>query len=322
MSFLRNSPSDLETLVQKTSEDLNYPSAFVERDFWITEILRSVSQYSAKMTDGKIVFKGGTSLSKGWRIIERMSEDVDILVCFEPTVEKKAKNATLREIITTVERDIGLKAKGTDGQDGVHRGRFFEYPQAFTSTALTGQRVLLELGTRGGPEPNELVVYESLVTAYAVNKLQLKQNEYPEFAPFCIHTLSPVRTLFEKLAAVHNLATTVTTAARNAQFLGTKLRHFYDIGMLLQQPKTLSELKDFDVVAAVADIEVRSAENGWPWTQRPAGGYAASPAFETTFYDDDEVRKAYDRVLELVVTSHKPTLQEIAAIAHTNSALL
>lgn len=49
----------------------------VEKDWWVTQVLRVL--FSSKYKDN-IVFKGGTSLSKGWHLIERFSEDVDIAI--------------------------------------------------------------------------------------------------------------------------------------------------------------------------------------------------------------------------------------------------
>jgi len=79
MSLLRNSRDEFLGLVGAASEALRLPQAFVEKDYWVTELLRSIAQPLEHITP---IFKGGTSLSKVYRLIERFSEDVDVLVQF------------------------------------------------------------------------------------------------------------------------------------------------------------------------------------------------------------------------------------------------
>ena len=72
MTRLREHPADLAALISRATGQLGLPLADVEKDFWVTELLRSV----ARPADGGLcIFKGGTSLSKAYAIIERFSED-------------------------------------------------------------------------------------------------------------------------------------------------------------------------------------------------------------------------------------------------------
>ena len=64
-------------LLLNASLHLNIPVAFVEKDYWITLVLSRLAK--SKYVD-EAVFKGGTSLSKGYNLIERFSEDVDIAI--------------------------------------------------------------------------------------------------------------------------------------------------------------------------------------------------------------------------------------------------
>jgi len=63
--------------------------AIVEKDYYVTETLRLIQQTSGD----RVIFKGGTSLSKGWGIIYRFSEDVDLFLdpeAFSPALGKNA----------------------------------------------------------------------------------------------------------------------------------------------------------------------------------------------------------------------------------------
>jgi Nucleotidyl transferase AbiEii toxin, Type IV TA system len=323
MTLLRDFPDDFAVLVERTAATLAYPPAFVERDYWITEILRSIAR-PIDGYDASVVFKGGTSLSKGWRLLQRMSEDVDVLVVYGPSISRTGRDRVLKELVARVERDIGIESTVYTAEKGVHRARYFGYRQRYAHTALTGERVLLELGTRGGSEPHQRLILRSLMSDVAVRDFGSTPEEFVEFAPVVIDTLRPERTLFEKLAALHDLATPKAGADLLTQPrpLGTKLRHAYDIAMLLSDDATLAALRAMDRAAMVADIERRSVENGWGWTPRPPGGYVDSPAFQATFIEHPAVGEAYARVLDLVVGGPKPSLAEVTALARAQADAL
>jgi hypothetical protein len=321
MALLREAREDFIVLVERVAAHLNYPPAFVERDYWITEILRSIARPIEKY-DANVVFKGGTSLSKGWRLIQRMSEDVDILVTFGDGTGRGVKDRALKLLIERVAADIGLEATGQTAETGVHRARSFGYPQQYAHGALSGERVLLELGTRGGPEPHRQLELYSFIAEVAVNEFAVEPDAFAEFAPLKINTLAPERTLFEKLAALHHLATTATADPTVFGHLGTKLRHAYDIAMLLEHGATLQELRGLELGALLSDIERRSIENGWDWSPRPDGGYSYSPAFSEEFVSNSAVVAAYGRALELVVGGPKPSLQAVAGLVRSRAGIL
>jgi predicted nucleotidyltransferase component of viral defense system len=68
--------------IRITSQQMKIKDVFVEKDYWITLVL---SQLAKSEYASQTVFKGGTSLSKGFGLIDRFSEDVDIAI----TDEKK-----------------------------------------------------------------------------------------------------------------------------------------------------------------------------------------------------------------------------------------
>ncbi len=321
MPLLRDSPDDFAVLVERVAQQLAYPAAFVERDYWITEILRSISQPIVEF-DASVVFKGGTSLSKGWQLLQRMSEDVDVLVMFGPKASRGDRDLVLKLLVARVEHDIGITPTPHAAETGVHRARYFGYSQRYAHGALTGERVLLELGTRGGPEPHERLTLHSLMSEVAIREFGSSSEEFAEFGPVEIDTLRPERTLFEKIAALHTLATKAAADPTVCERLGTKLRHAYDIAMLLNDDPTLGALRELDRDSMLADIERRSIDNDWEWTPRPDGGYADSAAFQSAFGRNPAVREAYARALELVVGGPKPSLDDVAALVRARADVL
>ena len=61
----------------EVSNEKGYPANVVEKDWWVTLALKAVFDTPWA---SQLVFKGGTSLSKSWNLIERFSEDVDLVM--------------------------------------------------------------------------------------------------------------------------------------------------------------------------------------------------------------------------------------------------
>lgn len=74
--LLEISNEELELVIDSTSDKLNLSKAIVEKDLWVCMILNYLFR-EFKYKDA-IVFKGGTSLSKVYKLIERFSEDIDL----------------------------------------------------------------------------------------------------------------------------------------------------------------------------------------------------------------------------------------------------
>ncbi len=110
--------------------------------------------------------------------------------------------------------------------------------------------------------------------------------------------LRPERTLIEKLGILHHLATTYPASTPKVPAAG---RHAYDVYRLLGDPGVQSALAEERFAARIAeDAERRSAENHWPFSPRPAGGFAESPAFRGGTEAADALASALRRAGTLV----------------------
>jgi predicted nucleotidyltransferase component of viral defense system len=102
---------DFEQAIIRTAKHfhlLGLREAVIEKDYYVTEALRIIQQTAGD----RVIFKGGTSLSKGWNIIQRFSEDVDIFfdpTAFEPSLGKNGINRELKKLRQAVEGHQGLK---------------------------------------------------------------------------------------------------------------------------------------------------------------------------------------------------------------------
>jgi hypothetical protein len=323
---LRDNPDELDVLVVRAASALGIPPAYVEKDFWVTEVLRAasptrkISASDGSTTEVLFVFKGGTSLSRVFRIIDRFSEDVDLLAVFPEGLSMTARHSILKRVDTDVTAHLGLAATDvtvTSSTTGVKRYTTYTYPTD-TMDGDIKEGVLLELGSRGGAQPASEHTYRSIVAEHALT-LGEDESTWEEFASFNVWVLAPERTLLEKIAAVHDAATRIDT-----ETLLKHGRHFYDIYQLLNNDRVqdaLHELGPGGTAALVKDINTHSEAAGFSWSPRPEGGYADSPAFDPEHSAAETIATGY-RGAQNLIHGEPVALEEISAAVNANRPIL
>lgn len=283
---LRDHPDDLTALIQQTADARRIPVSHVEKDFWVTEVLRVASTpreihlINGSMAPVTFTFKGGTSLSRVFGIIDRFSEDVDLIAHFPDGASPRARHTVLKAVDNAVQEHLGVAREHVEVQSstvGVKRYSTYPYRMRESDRNLKN-RVVLELGSRGGSVPSARHPYRSLVADFALTGLGAAVSDWEEFAVFDIISLAPERTLLEKLAAVHDAASRLDT-----ERLLRGGRHFYDIYRLLRDSRVveaLGVLEEEGIAALAEDIDNHSLAGEFSVTPRPPGGYADSPAFD------------------------------------------
>lgn len=324
---LRDNPNDLDALVGVASDALGMPVVYVEKDFWVTEVLRAASAERAiTLPDGSsalvtFTFKGGTSLSRVFGIVDRFSEDVDLVAEFPADASLNARHKVLKAVDEAIRNHLSLANNHVtvgSSTTGVKRYTAYAYPTASHDPSLK-EGVLLELGSRGGTQPSALHQYRSLVADHAIAVLGEDDSAWEEFASFDINVLAPERTLFEKLAAVHDAASRNDTAA-----LLKHGRHFHDIHRLVENEhvaEVLETISPADKQNLVDDIEQQSVAAGFPSTNRPADGYASSPAFDPKHLARDAIETGYIAAQQLIY-GELISLDEAVASVHRARDLL
>ena len=201
--------------------------AIIEKDYFVTEALRIIS-----LTAGaKVIFKGGTSLSKGWNLIQRFSEDIDIFL--DPTRLRSAARARkaidrelkkLRACRSASIRRLTFVEKESQTIGGFGRNDRFEYAQRFAGPGEIRNRVLVEAGTASGREPTSIVPIPSLRRPVPPGDRRRLGAE--DEGPFEMRLLHFRRTFVEKMFAIH---AKVELLKREGQPLGSYARHYYDL---------------------------------------------------------------------------------------------
>lgn len=225
--------------------------AIIEKDYYVTEALRII----ATTAGDKIIFKGGTSLAKGWGLIERFSEDIDIFLdplAFEPPLRKRAIDRELKKLPDAVAAHPALTFVEEESQTigGFGRSDRFSYPQRFGGPGEVANRVLLEAGTGSGREPTSLVELQSYLGEFLQSTGISMGAE--DVGPFTMRLLHFRRTFVEKMFAIHSK---VELLKRDRQPLGTYARHYYDLFQLAAQEDVIAMLKSDEYSAIKADYD-------------------------------------------------------------------
>lgn len=278
MASLFRDSGDFTEGLQRAGRQLGLDPAFIEKDYWVTQTLRSLSEhYSAS-----IVFKGGTSLSKGFSIIERFSEDVDVLVRPLHGASVAELEARLAEMTEQVASDLGVewteKRKPTRGRMA-SRGDVLAYPERIEPVVDAPREeagVLLECGYGDGREPSAVVRIKPMLC----EPLGIDPAEFADTSMFEMAALAPLRTLLEKVVLLHHVASEVQAGGQKARHerIG---RHYHDVDRLLAHNQTLKQLREDqdDCLKILGHIEEISAKQYGGFTPRPDAGYCSGPAF-------------------------------------------
>ena len=231
--------------------------SIIEKDYYVTEALRIIEQ----VVGGKVIFKGGTSLSKGWNLIQRFSEDIDIFLdptAFDPPLGKKAIDRELKKLKQSVECHPALTFVEKESQTigGFGRNDRFEYLQRFAGTGDIRNRVFVEAGTASGREPTERIRLQSYIGQF-LQETSVSLGAEDE-GPFEMRLLHFRRTFVEKMFVIH---AKVEAFKQTGKPIGGYARHYYDLFCLAERPEVLAMLRSDEYDAIKADYDRISTEH-------------------------------------------------------------
>ena len=249
---------DFEQAMLRAAEHHGLSEQFIEKDYYITEILRiSVAELGEK-----VIFKGGTSLSKGWGLIRRFSEDIDLFVnpdLFDPRPGKNKINKILKRLTEVAAEYPPLDWRREEGETikGLGRNDVLAYESRFAELPGLRAAIRLEPGIQSGDFPTTEEPITSLVAQY------LREDGAEEFAGlkdlegFDMHLLHFRRTFVEKMFALHGK---VERLLAEDYPLGRDARHYSDLHVLADQQEVRSMLASPEYEEIRRDYDARSKE--------------------------------------------------------------
>lgn len=251
-------------IFNETTQFIGLPSpAAIEKDWWVVRTLELVFQSSIA---NHIVFKGGTSLSKAWNLIDRFSEDIDLsldrsflgfnLPDAEMTgsqVSKLRKKSfeyftetfipELQSIFSKYGLEfVSIKSVEYKNPDADPIAIEIYYPQVTDKSDYIQPRVLIELGSRSLIEPFTVKSFKSMIA-----------QSYPSM-PFAdsdisIPTVNPERTFLEKIFLLHEEFQLPIEKIK----LERRSRHLYDIEKMMDTKFEKIALSDSDLYNTIVE---------------------------------------------------------------------
>lgn len=263
MMILHNNTIDFSELIQLTAVHNGISPDFIEKDYWITSILQKLA---LSVNADSIVFKGGTSLSKGYRLINRFSEDIDIAM-----INENLTGNALKSKIRSVEKEITtdlleINEPGTTSKGSMFRKSVFQYPVVAFNRLSSGtpKRIIIEINSFANPYPYDKQTITSFIAEFlAVINRKDAIEEYG-LQPFSINVLDKSRTMVEKLISLVRFS----FDENPVKAVASKIRHFYDIFYLVNDEQCKAYLhsdnfkKDFAELYA-HDQQTFETPSGW-----------------------------------------------------------
>jgi predicted nucleotidyltransferase component of viral defense system len=236
-------------------------SAFaVEKDWWVSRTLEIIFQMPIAQ---HLVFKGGTSLSKAWKLINRFSEDIDLAI--DKEFFEGYKGAISKSKITKLRKEAGIYTTGTffeelqgefktkrfeglsfnviEAKDSDQDPRIIEiyYPNLITTTSeYLLPRVQIEISCRSLREPFTVQSFGSLVDEFYADR---------DFAEplFEVPSVNPERTFLEKLFLLHEEFHRPFEKMR----VDRLSRHLYDVYHLTQAGVAARAISDKELYETI-----------------------------------------------------------------------
>lgn len=311
---------DFSPTIAAAAESIGLPPIAVEKDYWLSQALRCMTTTS--LSD--FLFKGGTSLSKAYALIERFSEDIDILI-IPGDRGPGARDALMKALGDSAAEGTGGEAKShPDVERGTHRTRLITYPHAHEGALAIEPTIRLEMGIRGGSHPYEARKIAPLLFE-VLRSSDIDPLSFEDLQPFNVHVLAPGRTLLEKLVIVHQEALRMEEDP-NSQIKTRAGRHMYDIMKLLSSDLCSDVLDDKSQFDEIIEDIGRVNEQYFDGNSkvRPDDGFAASSAFELGSMANDRLKLDYEETMPDLYygKGHLPTWAEICEFVLENKGRL
>jgi len=318
MRAVANLPdSDRQELFRNTANRMGLPDAIVEKDFWVCFTLDHLFHHS--QWKNSISFKGGTSLSKAFHLINRFSEDIDIILDWrvlgyereEPWMERSKskqdvfnKEANFRaekflsenfcpEIKRGLSEVLGKQVEVSIDETDKQTVNFV-YPRLYTNKS-TLQFIRLEIGALAAWTPARI----AQISSYAAETYPDVFNQYSTK----ILTVVSERTFWEKATILHHEANRPEHLAMPLRYS----RHFYDLACMAK-----SEVKDrafsrLGLLQKVVDFKMKFYPRSWAKYEE------AVPGTIKLYPPDNRITglKSDYQVMKDMLFGNKPEFEEI-----------
>jgi len=162
MSVLNNTPS--KAVFEEVAQVLGVNESFIEKDWYAVQVIAAISKINS--ADFKLIFSGGTALSKAHGLIQRFSEDIDFRVMAYHDALTRTARSNLKKLIIKALRSIDFIIKDEDVM-ARDENRFFsmkiEYESQFSRLDALRPHILIEMALLNPQLPSQKLSIQSFV---------------------------------------------------------------------------------------------------------------------------------------------------------------
>lgn len=309
--------NERQYLFQNTSEKTKLSEAIVEKDFWVCYMLDYL--FNRSPWKDNLIFKGGTSLSKAFHLIERFSEDIDLIIdwrllgytLYEPwqlsrnQIDKKTPKKTqeflINEFVPKLQQQLSIEINDnirleTKTYDNKNYAVNFYYPMTNKERSYIRPVICLEIGMLAAWTPYENQTIVPYAAEYYRNFFINPETTIP--------TSSPLRTFWEKASILHREA----SRPENKPMPERYSRHYYDIYSMLQNKSFKSKvLKSTALLSDVAKFSQKFYYTPWvDYDKMNIRNLKLIPSENR----QKEIRSDYEEMQEMIF-GERPSLDDI-----------
>lgn len=297
-----------------TAQQKGIREIYIEKDYWVTLALKTI------FTDAigqDVVFKGGTALSKCFQLIDRFSEDIDIVVLRRADENENQWGKKIKKVSYAVKSLIPeVEVEGVTNKRGRIRKTAHDYEKLFDGDfEQVRDMIIIEATHLGNFEPFTDATVQSYIAEMMQETGQSDMMKTYQLEPFTVRALTVERTLCEKIMSLVRFSFEENPIPK----LNDKIRHIYDIHQLLGNETfyTFFHTKGFEeMLLKVANDDVRSFKNNNDWLVN-------YPATALIFSDTDktwqQLKRTYETTFAALVYGKLPdekailkTLEEVS----------
>lgn len=317
--FISAGAGKMRMVLARMQDVIGFPPASIEKDLWVTQVLHAL--FSLPVSE-HLIFKGGTSLSKAWGLIDRFSEDIDLAVdpvflglpegdLTKKQIKKLRKVSSLfvAEELTSMLRDriaemgladwLSVEAQPNGEGDNTYpepRQLFVRYKSVFEGQkGYLRSDIVIEVSARSLLEPVASVEVKSMLSEHV---------PISDIAPIAIVTAVPEKTMIEKMFLLHELF----SVEGHGMLAGRKSRHLYDLYKMMGHDFAHNAMTDealWETIRHHREI----------YTSVEGVDYGPDIRKRLTLIPREEIMKAwrtdYEQMMGAMIYGQKPTWDEL-----------
>lgn len=296
-----------QNAIKVVSNNIKIAPDFIEKDYWISLVLKRLSE--SKYVDS-VVFKGGTSLSKGHKLINRFSEDVDLAVIITPGISGNQ----IKTLIRTVEKEIAsdleeMNVEGVTSKGSRFRKAVYKYPEMLKQKQKIAifDSIIVEINSFANPFPYSKVSIQSMIGEYLQSQNQTELIEKYGMEVFEINVLDKEQTLIEKLVSLIRFS----FADNSIESISGKIRHFYDLFYLLNNEMCNNYVNSEQFITQLKSViahDQKQFDEPVGWNEKQIQESPLIKDFDTLW---NKLKTTYTNELSMLAYSEIPDEKEV-----------